>query len=128
MPKLAVPKKSCVTERHRSQTGLIVVCFSRSMNGSGSRPSSSPSLRRNSVVDSRPIGACRYGPLERLAQAATELAVHADVDRRVRQPLDVGKVTAEREDHADLGADALDQAADLGEVARQVEAAVAAAR
>ena len=31
------------------------------MNGSGSRPVSSPSLRRNSVVDSSPIGACRYG-------------------------------------------------------------------
>jgi hypothetical protein len=31
----------------------------RSMNGSGSRPVSSPSLRRNFVVLSTPIGACR---------------------------------------------------------------------
>ena len=59
MAKLAVAKKSCVTERHRSQTGLIVECFSRSMNGSGSSPSISPSLRRNFVVLSMPIGACR---------------------------------------------------------------------
>src|SRR3954471_22194197 len=36
MAKLAVPKKSWVTERHRSQTGLMVVRFSRSMKGSGS--------------------------------------------------------------------------------------------
>jgi hypothetical protein len=59
MPKLAVPKKSCVTERHRSQIGLMVVCFSRSMNGSGSRPSSSPKARRNLVVLCSPMGACR---------------------------------------------------------------------
>jgi hypothetical protein len=57
--KLAVPKKSWVTERHRSQTGLIVVCFSRSMNGSGSRPSISPRERRNLVVECSPIGAWR---------------------------------------------------------------------
>jgi hypothetical protein len=55
--KLAVPKKSCVTERHRSQIGLIVVCFSRSMKGSASSPSISPSVRRNLVVECNPIGA-----------------------------------------------------------------------
>jgi hypothetical protein len=59
MAKLAVAKKSCVTDRHRSQTGLSVECLSRSMNGSGSSPRISPSLRRNSVVDSSPIGACK---------------------------------------------------------------------
>ncbi len=37
---------------------------------------------------------------------------------------DVGQMAAEREDHVDLGADALDQAADLGEVGRHVEGAV----
>ena len=61
MPKLAVPKKSCVTLRHKSQIGLMVVCFSRSMKGSGSRFSSRPSSRRKAVVLCRPIGACRYG-------------------------------------------------------------------
>ena len=39
MAKLAVPKKSWVTERQRSQTGFSVECFSRAMKGSGSRSS-----------------------------------------------------------------------------------------
>ena len=57
--KVAVPKKSCVTERQRSQIGLMVVCFSRAMKGSGSRPKTPPRARRNAVVAWRPIGACR---------------------------------------------------------------------
>ncbi len=81
-------------------------------------------MRRNSVVELEPDRGLKIRPLERLAQAAAEFAVQADVDRRLRQPLDVGEVAAEREDHVDLGTDALDQAADLGEVGREVEAAV----
>ncbi len=61
MPNDAVPKKSCVTERQRSHNGFTVVCFSRAMNGSGSSPRTSPSVRRNVVVECRPIGAWRYG-------------------------------------------------------------------
>ena len=124
MAKLAVPKKSCVTERHRSQSGLIVVCFSRSMNGSGSRPEQlaerAQELGRGVQADRR----LQVGPLERLAEHAAELAVHADVDVGVDELRHVGEVAAEREHHVDLGADALDQAADLGEVGRHVEGAV----
>ena len=118
MAKVAVPKKSWVTERQRSQIGLIVVCFSRSMKGSGSRPSSSPraaqKLRRAVQADRR----LQIGPLERLAEQPPELAIEADVDVRVGQPRHVLEMAAEREDHVDLGADAFDEPADFGEVAR----------
>jgi large subunit ribosomal protein L20 len=57
--KDALAKKSCVTLRQRSQIGLMVVCFSRSMKGSGSSSSISPSARRNFVVLCKPIGAWR---------------------------------------------------------------------
>ena len=89
--KLAVPKKSCVTERHKSQTGLIVVCFSRSMKGSGSRCSNSPSVRRNLVVLCSPIGACRYGrsnashsmrPNSRYMQMFTSASTSRDTSAR----------------------------------------------
>ena len=55
----AVAKKSCVTERHKSQSGLMVVCFSAAMNGCGSTPTSSPSVSRNLVVANTPIGAIK---------------------------------------------------------------------
>ncbi len=63
-------------------------------------------------------------PLERLAQPAAELAIEADVHARVRELADIGQMAAEREDHPDFSADPLDQAADLGEIGRHVEAAV----
>ena len=61
MPKLAVAKKSCVTERQRSHTGLMVECFSFSMKPSTSILRISPNFLRNLVVLSIPIGACKYG-------------------------------------------------------------------
>ena len=64
------------------------------------------------------------GPVQRLAEHAAEFAVQADVDVGIGQLGDVGEVAAEREDHVDLGADAFDQAADLGKVGRHVERAV----
>jgi hypothetical protein len=82
MAKEAVAKKSCVTERQRSQIGLIVVCFSRSMKGSGSSPSISPSVRRNFVVRVEADRRLQVGPLQHLAEAAAELAVHAPRSRR----------------------------------------------
>ena len=124
MAKLAVPKKSCVTERHRSQIGLMVVCFSRSMNGSGSRPVSSPELAQEQGGGVQADRGLQVGPLQRLAELAAELAVEADVDLGVGELAHVGEVAAEREDHVHLRADPLDQAADLGEVGRQVEHAV----
>ena len=66
----------------------------------------------------------QVGPLERLAQQAAELAIHADVHVGVGQARHVGQMAAEREDHVDLGADALDQPADLGKVGGHVEGAV----
>jgi hypothetical protein len=63
----------------------------------------------------------QVGPLERLAQHPAELAVHADVDVGCRASRHVGEVAAQREHHVDLGADAFDQAADLGEVRPGVE-------
>ncbi len=59
-----------------------------------------------------------------LAQAAAELAIHADVHVGIGQTLDVLDMRAEREHQVDLAADALDQPADLGEVGRHVEGAV----
>ena len=124
MPKLAVPKKSCVTERHRSHSGLMVVCFSRSMNGSGIEPEQLAELaqefRRRVQADRR----LQIGPLQRLAQHAAEFAVHADVDVGIDQLGHIGKMAAEREHHVDFGADAFDQPADLGEIGRHVEGAV----
>ena len=63
-------------------------------------------------------------PVEFLAEQAAELAIHADVHVGVGQPLDVLDMRAEREHQVDLAADALDQAADFGEVGRHVEGAV----
>jgi hypothetical protein len=58
----------------------------------------------------------QIGPVQRLAQQTAKLAVHADIDVGVGQLADIGQMTAEREDHVDLGADAFDQAADLGQI------------
>jgi hypothetical protein len=69
----------------------------------------------------------QVGPLQRLAQHAAVLAVHADVDVGLDQARHVGQVAAQREHHVHLGADALHQAADLGQVAGHVEGAVARA-
>ena len=66
----------------------------------------------------------QIGALQRFAQHATELAIHADVDVGVDELRDVREVTAERKHHVDLGADALDQPANLGEIGRHVEGAV----
>jgi hypothetical protein len=69
-------------------------------------------------------GRLQVGLVERLAELAAELAVQADVDFRVGQPRGSRQMAAEREDHVDLGADALDQAADLSQVGPGVEHAV----
>jgi hypothetical protein len=98
--KLAVPKKSCVTERHRSQMGLMVVCFSRSMNGL--------QVRR----------------LERFAEHATELTVHAHVHVGIHEARHISQVRAQREHHVDVGADAFDQAPDLVQIAGRIERAI----
>ena len=116
MAKVAVPKKSCVTERQRSQIGLIVVFFSRSMNGSGSSFRRSPSERRNFVVPMQADRGLKIGPIQRLAEHAAEFPVHADIDIGVDQARHIRQMAAERKDHVDLGADAFDQALDLGQV------------
>jgi hypothetical protein len=93
--------------------GLIVECFSRSMNGSGSRPSQlaqrAQELRGEFNADRR----LQVGLAQHLAQAAAELAIHADVDVRIHQVAHLGQVAAQRHHHVDLAADAFDQAADF---------------
>ena len=124
MANVAVPKKSCVTDRQRSQMGLIVVCFSRSMNGSGSRPRSSPRVRRNFVVTVEADRRLQVGTIERLAERAAEFTVQADIDLGVRQSRHVLDMAAERKHHIDVRSNALDQPADFGDVGRHVEDAV----
>ena len=65
--------------------------------------------------------------VECLTQHAAELAVHADVDVGFDQPGHIGQMRAQRKDHVDLGADALHQAADLGQVTGRIKRAVARA-
>ena len=118
MPKLAVPKKSCVTERHRSHERLdrgVLLALDERL---GIEPGQFAQLAQEQRRAFQPDRRLEIRPLERLAQPAAEFAVEADIDLRVGQLADVGEVAAEREDHLDLGADPLDQAADLGEVGR----------
>ena len=69
----------------------------------------------------------QIGTIQRFAELAAEFAIEADIDVGVGESRHIRKMAAEREDHVDLGADALDQAADLGKVRRHVEDAVAGA-
>ena len=54
--------------------------------------------------------------IERFAQLAAVLAIHDDVDVGIGQARDVAQVAAQREAQVDLGADALDQPTDLGQI------------
>ncbi len=94
------------------------------MKGSGSRPRSSPSVRRNFVVELDADRRLQVGLAQNLAQTAAELAVHADVDVGVHKVAHLGQVRAKRHHHVDLGADAFDQAPDLVQVGRHIEGAV----
>ena len=104
---------------------MIVVCFSRSMNGSGIEARQfaerAQELRRAVQADR----CLKVGPLERLAQHPAEFAIQTDVHFGVGEPCDVREVAAERKDDVHFRADAFDQAANLGEVRRHVERAVA---
>ena len=70
----------------------------------------------------------QIGPLERLAEQPAEFAIEADIDVGVGEPRDVSTWLPEREDHVDLGADALDEPPDFGEIGGHVEDAVASGR
>ena len=124
MAKLAVPKKSCVTERHRSHNGLIVVCFSRSMNGSGSMPKQFAQLAQEFGRRMKTDRGLQIWTLQRLAEHPAEFPVHANVDVGIHQFRDIGQVAAEREHHVDFGADALDQPANFREIGRHIEGTV----
>ena len=63
--------------------------------------------------------------VQRFAEHAAELAVHADVDVSLDQARDLGHMAAQRKDHVDLGAYALHQAADFSDITGAVEVAVA---
>ena len=67
----------------------------------------------------------QVGALQRFAQHAAELAVHANVDIRFHQTRHIGQVAGQWKDHVDLGTNALHQAADFGQIAGRVEGAVA---
>jgi hypothetical protein len=58
----------------------------------------------------------QIGPVECFAEQPAEFAVQADIGFGVGELADIGEMTAEREGHVDLGADAFDQAADLGQI------------
>ena len=72
-------------------------------------------------------GGLQIRALQRLAQHAAKLAVHANVHIGLDQTRDIGQVTSQRENHVHIGADALHQAADFCQVAGTVEGAVARA-
>jgi hypothetical protein len=63
----------------------------------------------------------QIGALQRLAQQAAVLAVHADVDMSIGQRGTSARWLPSGKHQVDLGANALDQAADLGQVRRHVE-------
>ena len=83
---LAVAKKSCVTLRHRSQITLIVLCFSASMNGSGIEPGQLTELAQEVGGGEQADRRLQVWPVELLAELTAKLAIHADVDVRIRQP------------------------------------------
>jgi hypothetical protein len=119
-----VAKKSCVTERQRSQTGLMVECFSRLDERLGVEARQLAQLAQELRGAFHADGRLQVGLAQHLAQAAAELAIHADVDVRIHEVAHLGQVAAQRHHHVDLGADAFDQAADLGQVRGHVERAV----
>ena len=102
MAKVAVREEILRHARHRSQIGLIVVCFSRSMNGSGSTPASSPRVRRNFVVAKQPDRRLQIRAVECLAQLAAEFTIHADVYVRFGQTCHVIDMSADREGEIDF--------------------------
>ena len=75
----------------------------------------------------QPDGGLQVRTLQRLAQHATEFAVHANVDIGFNQSRYIGQVTAQRKDHVDLGANTLHQTTNFRQVAGRVEGAVARA-
>ena len=63
--------------------------------------------------------------IQRLAQHATELAVHANVHVGFHQLRHLSQMTAQRKHHVDVCAYALHHATDFGQIAGTVESAVA---
>jgi hypothetical protein len=95
------------------------------MKGSGSSPSTSPRARRKRVVPWSPHGGLEIGPIQGLAEGAPEFTIETDVGLGIRQTRDLGQVRTQGEGQIDLGADALDQTTDLGDVRPAIEATVA---
>ena len=105
MAKVAAEKKSCVTERQRSQIGLIVVCFSRAMNGCGIETVQFAERLQEFGGRGEADRRLQVGLVQRLAQRAAELAIHADVDLRLCEPRHVGEGgDPSEEDEINLGA------------------------
>ena len=70
-------------------------------------------------------GRLQIRTLQRLAEKASELPIHADVHIGIDQPRHILKMAAQGKRQIDFRADALDQATDLSQIARHVEGAVA---
>ena len=102
----------------------MVVCFSRSMKGSGSSPEQFAELAQEFGCRVQADRRLQVGTIELLAEQPAELAIQADVDVGLRQLRNVGDMGTERERQVDLGTDAFDEATDLGQVGRHVERAV----
>ena len=70
-------------------------------------------------------GRLQIRAIQRLAQHAAKLAVHANVDIRFDQLRHLGQMAAQGKHHVDVGANALHQTANFGQIAGAVEGTVA---
>ena len=90
---------------------------------SGSTLSVRPACRGKLVVVKGPIGAFKYGRSSS-SQSLRPNSRYMQTFTSAWKPLNIVDMRAKREGEVDLAADALDQAADFGEVGRHVEGAV----
>jgi hypothetical protein len=75
----------------------MVVCFSRSMNGSGSSPSKLAQRAQEFGCRVQADRRLQIGPVEALAEQTAELAIHADIDFGIGQLGHIGQMAAKRE-------------------------------
>ena len=111
-------KKSCVTLRQRSHTGLMVVWFLGFDERLRIDADQLAELAQEARGGKDPDRSLKVGLTELLAELAPELPVEADIDLGVGQPGYILDMRSEREREVHLAADAFDDAADLGEVGR----------
>ena len=92
--------------------------------GLGVQPQHLAQLAQEQRGRVQPDGSLQIGLAQHLGEAAPEFAVHHHVDIGIHQAAHFRQMRAQRHDHVHIGADALDQAADLVQVRRHVEHAI----